>query len=188
MPLGTVIMRVDVGFFGKLPCRGDFLRAGLPAAFVAAWDAWASAGMARSREVLGDAWEPAWMEAPVWRFALPAGQCGPDPVLGLWMPSVDSAGRCFPLTVAAVFADGGPGRRDDGWLDRAEEAGRTALEGDGPPSALDAALRATGVPDGGAISGAQWWTDGSPRVPPTATTEATLPEPGRFAAMLASAS
>src|SRR5690242_17623822 len=90
------------GFFGKIPSRGDFVRAGLPGGFVRPWDEWLQLVMAGSRVRLGSDWLPAWMEAPVWRFLLPAGICGPDPVLGVWMPSVDLAGRHFPLTLAIV--------------------------------------------------------------------------------------
>lgn len=176
---------MTAGYFGKLPCRGDFLRAGLPSAFVTAWDGWVSAGLTSSRAAMGDDWMAAWMEAPVWRFLLPAGQCGPDPVLGLWMPSVDNAGRCFPLMLAAVFT-AAPPVRDDAWLDAAEACGRIALEHDGPPAELAAALAALPCPVGApAGPGVAWWTEGAPRVPPTTHLEDAMPAPDRFAAMLA---
>lgn len=178
--------RVEVGFFGKLPCRRDFLRAGLPPAFVAAWDDWVSGGLARSRVMLGDVWEAAWLEAPVWRFALSGGLCGPVPVLGLWLPSVDGAGRYFPLTLAAVFTTG-PALRDEGWLDRAETAGRTALDGDDGPAVLGEAMRAIGVPQGEPVgAGSHWWTEGSPRVGPATLATAAMPGQDRFASMLVS--
>ena len=49
-----------------------------------------------------DEWIAAWLEAPVWRFVLPPGLCGRNGVLGIWLPSVDKAGRYSPLTIAAT--------------------------------------------------------------------------------------
>ena len=58
--------------------------------------------MAGSRTAMGDDWLPAFLESPVWRFALPRGLCGERAALGLMLPSVDRAGRYFPLTFAAL--------------------------------------------------------------------------------------
>ncbi|MBX3498978.1 MAG: type VI secretion system-associated protein TagF [Alphaproteobacteria bacterium] len=93
-----------MGFFGKMPGRGDFVRRDLPNAFVDAWDEWLTECIARSRAALGHHWTDAWLCAPVWRFALGGGLCGPTAWAGVMMPSVDSAGRYFPLTLAASVA------------------------------------------------------------------------------------
>ena len=66
----------STGFYGKLPARGDFVRAGLPRDFTDPWDDWLQSVMAGSRSLMGEAWLPAFLEAPVWRFALPPGMCG----------------------------------------------------------------------------------------------------------------
>ncbi|HET9148768.1 MAG TPA: type VI secretion system-associated protein TagF, partial [Acetobacteraceae bacterium] len=58
------------GFYGKLPARGDFVRAGLPGDAVDAFDGWARASLAESRRALGEEWRDCWMEASVWRFRL----------------------------------------------------------------------------------------------------------------------
>ncbi|HJQ56724.1 MAG TPA: type VI secretion system-associated protein TagF [Vineibacter sp.] len=97
-----------VGFFGKLPGRGDFVRRDLPNAFVDTWDAWVQQGMEASRATLGDAWLDSWLCAPIWRFAIPNGICGPDGWAGVMMPSVDRAGRYFPLTLVAPAPAGVP--------------------------------------------------------------------------------
>lgn len=186
-------LAVSAGFFGKLPARGDFVRSGLPRDFVEPWDAWWQHVIAGSRERLGEAWPDAWLQAPIWRFGLPPGLCGAAAVLGLWMPSVDRAGRYFPLTIAAVA----PGRWSalgavgGGFLDMAERAGLAALEEDLPPEALAervgdalaAAGRATGAPadDGQAA----WWTDGGPLVPPHDVCGPALPGVAQFTAMIA---
>lgn len=181
MPEDPVAPRPAWGFYGKIPGRGDFVRSGLPRAFVAAWDEWLSVVLPLSRAALGEeAWLAAWMEAPVWRFVLPAGACGPDAALGLWMPSVDRAGRHFPLTLAATFAGDGP---EEAWLDAAEDAGRTALESDIGPDELFALLPppVAARPWPRAV---EWWTEGAPRVPAGRRAAAVLPDGDVFALML----
>jgi type VI secretion system protein ImpM len=122
------------GFFGKLPSRGDFVRTGLPRSFTDPWDAWLRDVLPASRAVLGDEWVPAWLEAPVWRFALAPDVCGPEQVLGLWMPSVDRAGRYFPLVLARTGGDWDiPG---EDFLAMAEGLGRVAIADGWPPDTL----------------------------------------------------
>ncbi len=134
-----------IGIFGKIPVRGDFVRAGLPRDFVDTWDSWLTTVMSATRQHAGEAWLPAFLEAPIWRFSLPAGLCGAGAVIGVMIPSVDRAGRYFPLTVAAVgpvsgfIVDAAAGV----WLDRCETAGLAALERDAEPDAILAIL---GVP------------------------------------------
>jgi len=91
------------GVFGKLPAHGDFVRRALPRSFVAPWDDWLSRGIAAAREAMGEGWETAWDSAPVWRFRLAPGACGPDAAVGVVATSADTVGRRFPLTLAAVL-------------------------------------------------------------------------------------
>jgi len=93
---------VEIGLFGKLPTHGDFLRRRVPDAFVEAWDSWLQQSIAQSRTVLADRWLDAYLTSPVWRFALSADVCGPEPVAGVLAPSVDRVGRYFPLTLMWV--------------------------------------------------------------------------------------
>ena len=44
---------MQVGFYGKLPSHGDFLRRRVSDAFVDAWDAWLRECIASSRTTLG---------------------------------------------------------------------------------------------------------------------------------------
>lgn len=121
-----------LGFFGKLPSHGDFIERGLPHAFLAPWDRWLQAAIAESRQLLGTAWLEHYLVAPIWRFALSPGICGPDAWLGLAMPSVDRVSRYFPLTVAMPAGPGAPPLADliraDSWLGRCEEAALGALD------------------------------------------------------------
>jgi type VI secretion system protein ImpM len=90
-----------VGFYGKLPSHGDFLRRRVSDGFVGAWDRWLQEGMAATRTALGDRWLEVYLTSPVWRFACAAGACGPRPVVGVMAPSVDRVGRYFPMTIVA---------------------------------------------------------------------------------------
>ncbi|MDB5415895.1 MAG: Protein phosphatase ImpM [Rubritepida sp.] len=139
------------GLFGKLPAHGDFVRRLLPRSFVAPWDAWLSEGVAAAREALGEHWEAAWEAAPVWRFRLAPGVCGPDAAFGVVVTSADTVGRHFPLTLAAVLPMAAVAPPSE-WYDALEAAalsGRAGgLDADGlaaslpqpPPDDPDATL------------------------------------------------
>jgi len=185
-----------IGFCGKLPARGDFVMSGLPRSFVEAWHDWLQRVLAASRRSLGEDWVAAWLEAPIWRFALSPGICGPDAVLGLWMPGVDRVGRYFPLTFAAVTPGADPAtliRAGGGFLALVECAGLDALAGDLAPDAVAARLAAAASaepgdpptdPESCPPAGALWWSAGSPRVPATSFATAALPNEAIFAGML----
>ncbi len=89
------------GFFGKLPAVGDFVWRRLPKPFRDRWDSWLDAGLRASRDALADRWLECYLGAPMWRFALAPRVIDQQTWVGVLMPSVDSAGRYFPLTVAA---------------------------------------------------------------------------------------
>jgi type VI secretion system protein ImpM len=99
------MMSITVGFFGKLPSHGDFVRRRVSEAFVDVWDTWAQECLEASRITLGDRWLDVYLTSPVWRFLGAAGAAGPLPVMGLMAPSVDRVGRYFPLTVVAELPD-----------------------------------------------------------------------------------
>jgi len=177
---------VIAGFYGKLPARGDFVRSGLPRDFTDPWDAWLAQAIAGSRARMGEHWLPAFLEAPVWRFVLAPQLCGERAVSGLMLPSVDRAGRYFPLTFAALF-DGSAAAADAAWLDRCESAGRAALEQDATPEQIGAMLGAPAAARSpGEIGPLQslWWTDGAPRVPATNLVISGMPDACVYATML----
>jgi type VI secretion system protein ImpM len=115
---------MELGLFGKLPSHGDFLRRRASDAFVDTWDAWLQACMAASRAALGDQWLGVYLTSPAWRFVCAAGACGPAPVIGLMVPSVDRVGRYFPLTLVAELPDDvnplAAARESASFFDRAE--------------------------------------------------------------------
>ena len=92
---------MSVGFYGKLPSHGDFIRRRVSDAFVDAFDVWLRGCLVESHTTLGSEWLDLYLTSPAWRFACAAGVCGPEPVLGLLAPSVDSVGRYFPIALVA---------------------------------------------------------------------------------------
>lgn len=90
------------GFFGKLPCRGDFVSRNLPRSFLDPWDQWLQHGIAAAKAALDDAWPHCFIDGPSWKFVVAAGILGPQFVIGLLAPSRDRVGRLFPLTIAIL--------------------------------------------------------------------------------------
>ena len=97
---------MEVGFYGKLPSHGDFLRRRVSDAFVGVWDAWLQDCIAASRALLADRWLDVYLTSPAWRFACAAGTFGAAPIVGLMVPSVDRVGRYFHLTLVSELPAG----------------------------------------------------------------------------------
>jgi type VI secretion system ImpM family protein len=87
-----------VGYFGKHPSAGDFLRHNASSPEVLALDEWLSLALAAGPKVLG-AWEQSFISGPTLRFLCHqgAGRC----LLGALAPSQDRSGRLFPLITFA---------------------------------------------------------------------------------------
>ena len=87
------------GFFGKLPCNGDFLQRRVATEFVERWDDWLQGSIAASRQALGEGWLRSYLAAPLWRFVLTEGACGSAAYAGVLSASVDRVGRYFPIVL-----------------------------------------------------------------------------------------
>ncbi|KAA5606916.1 type VI secretion system-associated protein TagF [Roseospira marina] len=129
-----------LGFYGKLPAHGDFVRRGLDHTVTEPWDAWLGRLMTAVRDDLGeDEWLELYLTGPIWRFAFGAGVAG-QPQTGVMVPSVDRVGRYFPLVLSAPL-DGPaslPAAMRDGrpLLDAMEDLALAVLE-DGEPMDAD---------------------------------------------------
>lgn len=135
----------ETGWYGKLPSNGDFVTRRVSPAFIEAWDAWLNAVLTGSRERLGAGWRDAFLSAPAWRFILAPGVLTPEGWAGLIVPSVDSVGRYFPLTVASEL----PSRsldpvatlvRAHRWYAEVEPVAYAALSPDAEMETFDAQL------------------------------------------------
>ena len=107
------------GYFGKSPARRDFVTGGLSRAFTEPWHAWLEDGLIRSRELLGEDWLGAYLNQPVWRFALSAGLCGQSAVAGVMIPSASSRAalsgeRSTPRKSRALSIMAGPHEKSPG--------------------------------------------------------------------------
>ena len=128
-PLGA-----RLGFHGKLPSRGDFVRAGLSRALVSAWDKWLERAWPTAA-ALSKAWSVSPSGVPGWRLALAVRVCGPAAVSGVMLPSNDRVGRRFPLLLAVEGATA-----DARLLDAMERVGRDAINDGHDPDRLRVAL------------------------------------------------
>lgn len=148
-----------IGWWGKLPARGDFVGRGLPPRWRAEWDDWLQRGLGLAASSLdGDALRERLGSFAPWRYVvLPAaGECW----CGIVVASRDRVGRVFPLTlaerVAARVSPAGCAARLASLLDAAN-AGPDTLE------AAIGALPAPALADDGpahawpAAPASLWW-------------------------------
>lgn len=87
------------GWYGKLPGMGDFAHRRLPSSFLRVWDAWLQQGFHELRTTQPD-WTRHFLDSSIWFFTLGRNVVDSNQWMGVLMPSVDSAGRYFPLTLA----------------------------------------------------------------------------------------
>lgn len=92
-----------IGWYGKIPGTGDFIARRVPAAFSESWDRWLQSAIEESKQRLGKRWRNAFLSMPAWRFVLGPGVAGANAWVGLMVPSVDSVGRFFPLTIGCAL-------------------------------------------------------------------------------------
>ena len=88
------------GFYGKVPCKGDFVGRGFSQQMTVQLDQWLQRGMVYSKQALAEQWSDRYMVAPIWRFYLAANTLDEQCWIGVMIPSVDRVGRCFPLLLA----------------------------------------------------------------------------------------
>ena len=157
MPREVLIKPAEAGFFGKLPCTGDFVARGLPPAFRGHWDAWVTRYLAGRLKG-----STPWPTGGI-RFRLVSGG---RVAAGVIVPGQDSAGRVFPLSLLLIGANlPEPGMLDP-WCDAALAAAGPALRGEDDAdtllAALDGVLAPTGA--GGTEPGMQIWAAHLPPV------------------------
>ena len=142
-----------VGYFGKIPSKGDFITNSLSMDFTEPWDSWLREVIAHSKSVLADNWMELYLTAPVYHFALSSGVCGNSTWLGVFMPSVDSVGRYFPMTICQSFPSYANPleliEKESSWLKDAEKLLLTCLDDDFSLTNFESELRKSKSHDNG---------------------------------------
>ena len=182
------------GFYGKLPSEGDFVTRRLPWEFTSVWDDWLQQGMQASRDALGERWLQLYLSAPIWRFQVAPGVCGPLGWRGLFFASVDRVGRYFPLTLAFVDA-GATGLaalsgEPEAWM-AVEDAALAALAPTLPIADFDRMTEALAMPGAAPADPARprvcLYTTGCDGMPERGMSLAALPPPQSFVELIAPA-
>lgn len=141
--------------FGKMPAHGDFVSRGLDPETRDALDRWLSDEMIAARQAYGDGFEAAYDGASPWLMVTGEGA-------GAICPSMDSAGRRFPLLVGRTCNDDGDAARTARGCENAiYRAFADGLAADQLHEALVTELPV----DGGAAPGAGWWREENDRLP-----------------------
>ncbi|MBT0957256.1 type VI secretion system-associated protein TagF [Alphaproteobacteria bacterium KMM 3653] len=89
---------MQLGMFGKLPAKGDFLTRAIPPDVLSYWESWLEKAVGGAKQHLENNWGQIYQMAPVWRFWIGPEVFG-QPIAGVWAASVDRVGRQFPLTL-----------------------------------------------------------------------------------------
>lgn len=106
MNISEQIVESTSGIFGKLPGHGDFVQRNLPSSFITPWDEWLQRAVHGSKELIGEKWLDYYLTSPIWRFSLSPGVLNSQTWAGILVPSVDSVGRYFPITIAVPLRNG----------------------------------------------------------------------------------
>ncbi len=96
--------QATLGWFGKLPCAGDFVHRRLPYPLIEALDGWLQQGLAQLKTTHAADWREYYETAPTWNCAIPAAITeGGQTLVGLLAPSRDRVGREFPLCAGVAL-------------------------------------------------------------------------------------
>ena len=152
MPVAAMTETPAIGWYGKLPCAGDFVHRRLAHRLVSAIDEWLRDGLARLR-TSDPQWRNAYESAPIWNCAIPASvtQSG-FTLVGLISPSHDRVGRDFPLCAGvALPPHASPAALLDGAHEWLAALGRAVAAARARPTtieAFDEAVLAIALPIG----------------------------------------
>jgi len=146
-------MSFEIGWFGKLPCAGDFIYRRLPRSLLSGLDNWLQQGLSQLRGTYPADWRGIYDTAPTWNCAIPASVTQVDQTLiGLITPSRDRVGREFPLCAGVAVPAGGAAPLLASAHDWLQQLGKVVAQAKTRPSTVDsfdAAVTAIGLPQGG---------------------------------------
>ncbi|WP_370981197.1 type VI secretion system-associated protein TagF [Agaribacterium sp. ZY112] len=138
---------MTLGIFGKIPAHGDFIDRQCPRSFLDVWDEWLQRAVSSSQEILADSWLDIYLTSPIWRFASSPGVIDQSAWAGILVPSVDSVGRYFPLTIASTLESNSNlfefMANNDDWFTSLEESALGALQSQFQADQLMESLKAS---------------------------------------------
>jgi len=134
-----------LGYYGKVPLKGDFISKDLPRSFMDPWHVWVKEALACSKNQLGEAWREYYLTTPLYQYVLSPGICGNKTWIGVMMPSLDRVGRYYPMTLSKTV----PGMSNPftlfetckTWLDGAEKLLLSCLDEDFSVESLDIGMK-----------------------------------------------
>lgn len=95
-----------IGWYGKLPSRGDFLGRGLPRPWVRVWDEWLQRAMAgASRQVDAALLRERLIAMSPWHVVVLPAAAGQPLWSGTVVATTDRVGRVFPMLLAEAYAE-----------------------------------------------------------------------------------
>jgi len=129
----------EIGWFGKLPCAGDFIYRRLPRSLLSGLDNWLQQGLSQLRGTYPADWRGIYDTAPTWNCAIPAAVTQVDQTLiGLITPSRDRVGREFPLCAGVTVPVGAARPLLASAHDWLQQLGRIVAQAKSRPSTIDA--------------------------------------------------
>jgi len=120
----------QLGYLGKVPHRGDFVRYNVPAQLHRVWDDWLGEVLLQAAQQLDD-WPGGYDAAPPWQFALSPDLAGDEARAGVLISSRDGVGRRYPFALFATLPDTTPPLEAlavDPALDALERIARNAVD------------------------------------------------------------
>lgn len=100
-PNMTALLPRSIGWYGKLPSRGDFVGRGLPQALLTTWDEWLQRSLTLGARRFGAAeLRKRLLAMPAWQFVALTSEPGASAWCGAVAASTDRVGRVFPLLLA----------------------------------------------------------------------------------------
>ncbi len=93
-----------LGYYGKVPERGDFLRFNLPQSLINVWDDWLQLALINGEQQHGNLWSDLYHSAPPHRFTCAKDVMGPEPWFGVFVSSNDKVGRRFPFCILGTVS------------------------------------------------------------------------------------
>ncbi len=103
-----LVLPQAIGWYGKLPSRGDFLGRGLPRPWVRVWDEWLQRAMAgAARQVDAALLRERLLAMSPWHVVVLPAAAGQPLWSGTVVATTDRVGRVFPMLLAEAYAEAG---------------------------------------------------------------------------------